>query len=40
MIYEYKCDTCSHVFDVAKTVAEMDSVEDCVDCGKTLLGSL
>lgn len=32
MIYEYKCNACTHVFDVSKPVAEMDRQENCPLC--------
>lgn len=32
MTYEYKCGSCSHLFDVIKSVAEIDSPESCPEC--------
>lgn len=32
MIYTYQCQSCQHVFDVTKKLAEIDRVEVCGEC--------
>ena len=33
MIYEYKCESCGHRFDVVKPVKDIDLKHECSQCG-------
>ena len=35
MIYPYRCQECSHNFDVVKSVKQIDSLEECQACGSS-----
>jgi putative FmdB family regulatory protein len=38
-IYDYRCKSCGHDFDVTKRIADVDQLESCPSCSKECDGS-